>query len=116
MTIREATEKDLEGIYDLMDICMIEPLDEDTRGKIEEALREDISLVVEDEEEEKIVAYSRAVIHEEDSKKICQVESIDIHPNHYGEGIGKEMVKEVRERVKDSGVSLLSIKDSPRWD
>ncbi len=43
------------------------------------------------------------------SKKIREVMTLAVHPDHFGEGIGKELMEHEKEHAKSSGVDILRL-------
>lgn len=116
MTIREATADDIEGIRqvaetswntDYPDILSRESLDEGfdewySPAQIRDSLEWSRALLVVAERDDDVVGFAHAVWEiEENTGDILRVY---VHPDHRGEGIGRELFEAVRDDLANHGV------------
>ena len=115
--IRRAREGDISGMVELERSSM-EPVREDSGVEsdwkniedfLEKRIEDDLVLVA--ETGEGLLGYVHAVLYDDvvSGKKVCEVYTLTIHPEHFGEGLGGELMERVKEESRRSGVDILKL-------
>ncbi len=118
--MREIREVEKEDILDIVDIEInsLTPVYEDESIELEKErlikylkkfFEKDRMILVEDEERVLGFLHSRCYHDSISDKKIREILTITIHPDHYGEGLGKELMEFEREDAKSSNVDILKL-------
>jgi len=120
MVMREIREVEKEDILDIVDIEInsltlvyedesIELEKERMIKYLKKFFEKDRMILVEDEERVLGFLHSRSYQDSISDKKIREILTITIHPDHYGEDLGKELMEFEREDAKSSNVDILKL-------
>ena len=116
-TVRKVRREDIPELAEI-EIRSLGPIwdKEDigfNRERLEQYLSEffsmDRMILIEDEDEILGFLHSRSYEGPVTGKKIRDILTITIHPDHYGEGLGKELMEYEREDAKKSNVDMLKL-------
>lgn len=115
--MREAVESDIRNMVDLekesMGPVRVKSEVKSDWEEIEAFLRErsdkDIFYLVERYGE--LLGYVHAVVYKDvvSGKRVCEIYTLTIHPEHFGEGLGGMLLEKVREEAKDHDVDILKL-------
>ncbi len=115
--IKEVKKEDISLMVDI-EIDSLGPIYEEEdikyekdrlKNYLEETLKEDRMIVIEEENEVLGFLHSRCYKDNISSKKIRDILTITIHPDHFGEGLGKELMEYERKDAKESNVDILKL-------
>ncbi|MFW5927796.1 MAG: GNAT family N-acetyltransferase [Thermoplasmatota archaeon] len=115
--IRKVEEGDIQKVVDI-ELESLGPLydSEDInfeRGRLKKYLREFMSMdrmiLIEDEDEILGFLHSRSYDDVVSGKKIREILTITIHPEYFGEGLGKELMEYERKDAKKSNCDVLKL-------
>ena len=115
--IRKVKEKDISDILDielrsLGGMWKKENIDFD-KERLLKYLREffDIDRMILIEDEGDILGFLHSRTYEDtvSGKKIRDILTITIHPDHYGEGLGRELMEYERKDAKESKIDILKL-------
>ncbi|MEF8873789.1 MAG: GNAT family N-acetyltransferase [Candidatus Thermoplasmatota archaeon] len=120
MKIHEAEAKDIDAILELKRKSMgpvwreagIDYDDESLRKFLQDRFVNDRMIVAQDEEaEERLVGFLHSTTFEGvvTSKKIREVLTLAVHPDHFGEGIGRELMENERKDAKSKNVDIVRL-------
>ncbi len=114
---RRARDEDLPELLDLElgsmgPIWRSEDIITDRRSLKEylrTSLRDDRMIVIEEEGEIRGFLHSFDYRDIVSGKKVREIVSLVVHEDHYGEGIGGELIENEREHSKEEGVNILKL-------
>ena len=115
--IRKVEEGDIPRVVDI-ELESLGPVYEDEdidfeRNRLKKYLKEfidmDRMILIEDNDEILAFLHSRSYDDVVSSKKIREILTITIHPNHFGEGLGKELMEYERKDAKKSNYDVLKL-------
>lgn len=116
-SIRKVEEGDIPRVVDI-ELESLGPVydDEDIdfeRNRLKKYLKEfidmDRMILIEDNDEILAFLHSRSYDDVVSSKKIREILTITIHPDHFGEGLGKELMEYERKDAKKSNYDVLKL-------
>lgn len=115
--IREAKEEDIDDIVDLEKISLGPVWEDEDIEYREENIRDFISSTFEHtrmllyEEEGDILGFLHSNTYEDvvSGKKVCEVFTLTIHPDHFGERIGGELIDRARYMARKDGADILKL-------
>lgn len=117
MEYREASEEDLPGIIELEIESMGAVWDEEDIEYNKQTLEEFITqrlghdrmIVIEDGGE--IIGYLHSITYQDvvSDQLVREIAAITIHPEHFGEGLGGELIERERKNAADDGVDIMKL-------
>lgn len=116
-SIRKVEEGDIPRVVDielesLGPVYDVEDIDFE-RNRLKKYLKEfidmDSMILIEDNDEILAFLHSRSYDDVVSSKKIREILTINIHPDHFGEGLVKELVEYERKDAKKSNYDVLKL-------
>ncbi|MFD1587020.1 GNAT family N-acetyltransferase [Halorientalis brevis] len=118
MTIREASESDVDGIHDVAqaswetdypDILSRETVEEGVKewydtDNLREAVRDSRTRLFVADEDEGVVGFVHGILSNEDEGHILR---LYVHPDHRKQGLGRQLFERVHTDLTDHGVDQL---------
>lgn len=120
MELREATDADLRSIRQIaeasLDASYSDELGEDAvyrlteewydRERVSDRLADESVLYVVAETDEGVVGFAEVELADPE-RTGGEIQWLHVHPNHRGEGVGRELLTEVEDRIRASGATRI---------
>ena len=119
LKIRTVEVEDIEAVLELKRGSMgpvwedagISYDDESLRKFLQDRFVNDRMIVAVDDDDGRLVGFLHSTTFEGvvSSKKIREIFTLAVHPDHFGEGIGKELMENERKNAKAEGVDIVRL-------
>ncbi len=119
LKIRKVEVEDIEAVLELKRGSMgpvwedagISYDDESLRKFLQDRFVNDRMIVAVDDDDGRLVGFLHSTTFEGvvSSKKIREIFTLAVHPDHFGEGIGKELMENERKNAKAEGVDIVRL-------